>query len=95
MSNAGLPPDRNTIRSLAYQFAESQGIKHKFSKEKEMAGQHWLMSFLERNKDIAVNEGGGPLFARAQRISREGVSIFLRRNDLNLLYRLKIENTYL
>lgn len=89
LANAGFAPDRTTIRSLAYQFAEKLGINHKFSKEKQKAGQHWLTSFLERNKDISVRQAEGLSVARAQGMNREEVSAFFKllkeemiKNDL-------------
>lgn len=78
LANAGFAPDRSTIRSLAYQFAEKLRIQHKFSKEKEKAGQHWLTSFLERNKDISVRQAEGLSVARAQGMNREEVGAFFK-----------------
>lgn len=78
LANAGFAPDRSAIRFLAYQFAEKLGIKHKFSKEKEKAGQHWLTSFVERNKDIPVRQAEGLSVSRAQGMKREEASAFFR-----------------
>lgn len=63
---------------MAYQFAEKLGIKYKFSKEKEKAEQHWLTSFLERNKDTPVRQAEGLSVSRAQGMKREEVSEFFR-----------------
>ncbi|XP_054706657.1 tigger transposable element-derived protein 6-like [Uloborus diversus] len=78
LANAGFPLDRSTIRSLAYQFAEKLGIQHKFPKEKEKADQHWLTSFLERNKDVSVRQAEGLSVARAQGMNREEVGAFFK-----------------
>lgn len=45
-------------------------------KEKEKAGQHWLSSFLERNKDISVRQAEGLSVGRAQGMNREEVGAF-------------------
>ena len=74
MASADFAPGRNTICSLAYQFAEKLGIKHKLSKEKQMAGQYWLTSFLEINKDIAVLQAESLSVARSRCMIREEVS---------------------
>ncbi|KAJ8938963.1 hypothetical protein NQ318_019419 [Aromia moschata] len=38
LSAAGFAPDRQTVRTLAYKFAEKLHIQHTFSAEKETAG---------------------------------------------------------
>lgn len=54
-----------------------------------MAGQHWLTSFLERNKDISVRQAEGLSVARAQGMNRQEVGAFFKlleeemtKNDL-------------
>lgn len=37
------------VMSLAFQFAELNGIKHRFNKEKKAAGRHWTRDFALRN----------------------------------------------
>lgn len=85
LASAGFAPDRSTIRSLAYQFAEKLGIQHKFSKEKGTTGQHWLTSFLERNKDISVRQAEGLSVARAQGMNREEVNAFFNLLEEEML----------
>ena len=41
---------------LAYQFAESNGLTHPFSRENEKAGQSWWLRFRERNPEITIRK---------------------------------------
>lgn len=68
---AGFAPNRSTIRTLAFQFAEKLGVKHNFSKETGMAGHHWLLSFLERNPELSIRQAEGLSLVRGQGMSRE------------------------
>ncbi|CAG9571715.1 unnamed protein product [Danaus chrysippus] len=70
---AGFPVSRDTVRSLAFQFAEKLGIGHKFNKETGKAGPHWLKSFLERQPTLSVRQAEGLSLARAQGLNREEV----------------------
>ena len=45
---------RLEIMSLAFQFAESHGIKHNFSQKSKMAGESWYASFLKRHPSVSV-----------------------------------------
>lgn len=38
------------LRSLAFQFAERNGITHQFSKNKKLAGRDWTRQFMKRNR---------------------------------------------
>lgn len=78
LAKAGFAPDRQTVRHLAYQFAEKLGIKHKFSHITKMAGYAWLSSFLERNPEISVRQAEGLSVARAQGMSRPEADGFFK-----------------
>jgi hypothetical protein len=44
------------VRELAYQLAEKNGIEHRFSHEKKMAGWDRAAGFKNRNPDICLRK---------------------------------------
>ena len=42
------------VRKLAFELAQQNGIQHRFTTEKQMAGKEWLVVFLARNKPQAT-----------------------------------------
>jgi len=42
------------LRSLAYEFAERNGIKHPFSTTERRAGRDWTMSFMKRYPELSL-----------------------------------------
>ncbi|KAJ8942178.1 hypothetical protein NQ318_002851 [Aromia moschata] len=75
-SAAGFAPDRQTVRTLAYKFAEKLHIQHTFSAEKEMAGFAWMQSFLERHPELSVRQAEGLSLSRARGMNRDDVRQF-------------------
>lgn len=90
LGDAGFPPEKTTIRHLAYQFAEQMGLKHNFNKESEMAGPQWLKSFLERNPQIVLRQAEGLSIQRAKGLNRAEVAKFF-----DLLMTILTENNLL
>lgn len=84
MENAGFPIDRETLRSLAFQFAEILGIQHRFNREIRMAGYDWLSSFLRRNKELSIRKSQGLSLARSEGMNREEATAFF--NLLSNIY---------
>lgn len=82
LGDAGFPPNRKSLRMLAYQFAEKLKVKHNFDHENEMAGAAWFKSFIERNPELSIRQGEGLSLARAKGLSRDEVNNFLTENDL-------------
>lgn len=87
LGDAGFPPERNTIRQLAYQFAENLGLKHNFNNETKTAGPQWLKSFLERNPEVVLRQAKGLSIERARGLNRAEVA-----NFFNLLITVLTEN---
>ncbi|XP_045765299.1 chaetoglobosin A biosynthesis cluster protein C-like [Maniola jurtina] len=87
LGEAGFPPDRRSIRMLAYQFAEKLKLKHKFDHESQRAGNEWCKSFIERNPELAIRQAEGLSVARAKGLSREEVN-----NFYELLAKVMIDN---
>lgn len=90
LGDAGFPPNRQSIRMLAYQFAEKLELKHNFDHENEMAGAAWFKSFIERNPKLSFRQAEGLSVARAKGLSREEVY-----NFYDLLIKVLTENDLL
>ncbi|CAB3236377.1 unnamed protein product [Arctia plantaginis] len=90
LGDAGFPPNRQSIRMLAYQFAEKLELKHNFDHENEMAGAAWFKSFIERNPELSIRQAEGLSVARAKGLSREKVN-----NFYDLLIKVLTENDLL
>jgi hypothetical protein len=45
---------RKDLRKLTFQLAEKDELKHRFNKEKGIAGRRWPQGFLQRNPRMAV-----------------------------------------
>lgn len=84
LEKAGFAANRTTVTRLAFEFAESMGIKHRFNKESRMAGYDWLHSFLNRNKEVTIRQSEGLSLARAVGMNRSEVDGFF--NILNEIY---------
>lgn len=74
MQQHGFPMTRTDVRSLAYNFAEELGLRHKFSKETQKAGYDWLHLFLTRHPDLSIRKSEGVSLARAQEMNRSEVN---------------------
>lgn len=46
VGDAGFPPERSSIRQLAYQLAKKIGLKHNFNNENKITGPEWLNSLV-------------------------------------------------
>jgi len=46
------------VRKLVYQVAEANGAQHRFSREKKMAGEDWMIGFRRRHPEISVRRPG-------------------------------------
>lgn len=76
LASSGFAPDQRSVRRMAFQFAQSLGLKHPFNMEKQEAGYDWMMSFLERNPEISLRQSQGLSVNRGQGLSREEVKGF-------------------
>ena len=70
----GLTPQ--DLRSLAYQLAERNNLKHRFNKEKQMAGRDWLNGFLSRHPELSIRQPEATSAARARGFNRVVVGQF-------------------
>lgn len=69
---AGFPPTRTDVRQMAYTLAMKIGIENVLkSGEAELAGYHWLHSFLERHEDLCLRKAEGLSLARAGGLNRK------------------------
>jgi hypothetical protein len=67
------PLTGETLRKLAFQFAERNEILHRFSRDKCMAGWEWLDSFLRRYPGLIRKKPLGLSFDRAMAVNRKDI----------------------
>jgi len=77
------------VRRLAYEFANKNGLVHRFNPEKKMAGKKWLYGFLKRNNRISLRKPEAASLARAMGFNKPAVHNFftlynrvIQENDL-------------
>ncbi|XP_044733227.1 uncharacterized protein LOC123295831 [Chrysoperla carnea] len=85
MEKSGFGLTRRAIRSLAYQLAEKNNIKHSFSQDNESAGRSWLRLFLKRHPNLSFRRPTGTSIARMKGFNKENVNAFfdLLESSLN------------
>lgn len=73
-----------SVRELAYQFAETNGLKHNFNKDKKICGKDWLYSFLRRNPMLSLRKPEATNLSRVLAFNKEEVTMFF--DNLQKLY---------
>lgn len=74
----GFPMTVSDVRKLAYNFAESLHVEHKFNKEKEIAGPDWFRSFYRRHPDLSIRKPEGVSVGRSQGMNRVDVGNYFK-----------------
>ena len=69
LADMGVPITPKSLRRIVFRFCGDNGIPHKFSNEKEMAGYDWYKSFLRRNKNLSQRKAQNLNPARAQKLN--------------------------
>lgn len=64
------------LKSLAYQFATRNNIKHNFNDDKEQAGKDWVIGFLKRHKNLSLRLPEPTSAARASAFNEVNVGKF-------------------
>jgi len=64
------------VRRLAYEFANKNGLVHRFNPEKKMAGKKCLYGFLKRNNRISLRKPEAASLARAMGFNKPAVHNF-------------------
>ncbi|ESN93974.1 hypothetical protein HELRODRAFT_142747, partial [Helobdella robusta] len=64
------------IRKLAFQLVEMKKLPHPFNSTKQMAGNKWLLGFIERHPELSVREPEATSMSRAVAFNRPQVSKF-------------------
>lgn len=62
------------LRSLAYEIAESNGVRHSFNQEKKLAGKAWFRGFRTRHPEISLRAPEPTSAARARAFNKPQVS---------------------
>lgn len=76
IEKSGFGLTRSDIRSLAYQLAEKNNLKHTFSQDNESAGRSWLRLFLKRHPNLFFRRPTGTSIARMKGFNKENVNEF-------------------
>lgn len=66
----GFTPDRDSVRTMAFELAEKLQVKHPFNKTKGKAGYDWLKLFLSRHPDLSVRKAEGVSTTRAEGLNK-------------------------
>lgn len=64
------------LRSLAYQYAEQNGIEHNFNGQTKLAGKDWMYGFLKRHSQLSLRTPENTSAARASGFNRVSVNAF-------------------
>lgn len=64
------------LRSIVYQFAEANGIQHRFNRKTEKAGWDWLKGFRKRHPNISLRVPEPTSAARAQAFNKPQIEKF-------------------
>lgn len=76
IEKSGFGLTRSDIRSLAYQLAEKNNLKHTFSQDNESAGRSWLRLFLKRHPNLSFRRPTGTSIARMKGFNKQNVNDF-------------------
>ncbi|CAH2091298.1 unnamed protein product [Euphydryas editha] len=87
LEKVGFSPNKDDVQSLAYALAEKMNLEHRFSQERQRAGDDWFYAFMRRNKEIVLRKSEGLSLARAQGMNRKDVEDYF-----NVLKNILIEN---
>ncbi|XP_062714382.1 uncharacterized protein LOC115257818 [Aedes albopictus] len=76
MSDCGYGLTSKVVRSLAFQFAETNNITHPFDMEKQHAGLGWFIGFRRRHPNLALRTPEKTSMARSTGFNRAAVNVF-------------------
>ncbi|XP_069694854.1 uncharacterized protein [Periplaneta americana] len=64
------------LRSLAYRYAFSNGIKHNFNNDLQAAGKDWIRGFLSRHQNLSLRVAEGLSYSRAKGMTKDKIAVF-------------------
>ena len=67
---------KDQLCRLAYEVAEKNGIRHRFNKEKQAAGNDWFYGFMQRNRSVSLRTPESTSLARVIGFRRTEVMRF-------------------
>lgn len=73
LQRCGFPMTCHSLRKVAFDFAQTNGIRNNFNKEKQLAGRDWMNSFMRRHPHISLRKAEGTSQARCLGMCREAV----------------------
>lgn len=85
----------NDLRRLAYEFAESNKILHRFDRTTKMAGRDWVEGFLKRNSTLRLRQSAPTSIARAIGFNKIQVDRFYKNlAEINKKYNFRPNRIY-
>lgn len=89
----GLTPD--ALRSLAYELADKNNLKHPFDTEKRKAGKDWMYNYLQRYPQLSLRNPEPTSMARAIGFRKTEVDLFYKNlGDLLAKHKLAPSRIY-
>lgn len=83
------------LRKLAFDYAEANGIKHNFNRDRKMAGKDWYYQFMRRHSQISLRKPEATSINRIKAFNEEDVKLFFRNLDsMYQKYRFKPDSIY-
>ena len=70
---SGFAPTSKNLRVMAYNLAQSMGLRNRFNEDKKIAGADWLKLFLKRNPTLSIRKAEGVSMSRAEGMNKEEV----------------------
>lgn len=74
------------VRRLAYSFCEGNGIQHNFNRERQCAGEDWMVAFMRNHPELSLRKPEATSLARAAGFNREKVRRFFDTYESVMLY---------
>lgn len=79
LDNELMPLNKDEFLRLAFQLAEKLKIKHRFNKEKKMAGKDFYYDFMKRYSDLSLRTPESTSLQRAQGFNKVRVDKFFKK----------------
>lgn len=76
LDNQLMPLSKKEFLKLAYQLAENMKIRHRFNKEKKMAGKDFYYEFMSRHQELSLRTAESTSLQRAAGFNKAQVSRF-------------------
>ena len=76
LENMMVGMSKRDLMAMAYQLAESNGLKHPFNSDKKSASTHWYRDFIEGHTEVSLRQAEATSVGRAKGFNRKHVNEF-------------------